>query len=84
MSTIAGVVASRVPTLIGIAELDPLSMHEQAWLLMTELYLRNRLIPPMVWAPGHNHVSYVLGLGVDDDSVLDDAVRRFIADIMDA
>jgi hypothetical protein len=38
----------------------------------------------MVWAPGHNHVSYVLGLGIDDDSVLDDAVRRFIADIMDA
>jgi hypothetical protein len=47
-------------------------------------HLRNRLIPPMVWAPGHNHVSYVLGLGVDDDSVLDDAVRRFIADIMNA
>jgi acetyl esterase/lipase len=84
MSTIAGVVASPIPTLIGVAELDPLSMHEQAWLLMTQLYLRNRLIPPMVWAPGHNHVSYVLGLGVDDDSVLDDAVRRFIADIMDA
>jgi hypothetical protein len=78
------VVASRVPTLIGIAELDPLSIHEQAWLLMTQLYLRNRLIPPMMWAPGHNHVSYVLGLGIDDDSVLDDGVRRFIADIMDA
>lgn len=59
-------------------------MHEQAWLLITQLYLRNRLIPPMVWAPGHNHVSYVLGIGVDDDSVLDDAVRRFIADIMNA
>jgi acetyl esterase/lipase len=83
MSTIPGVVASRVPTLIGIAELDPPSMHEQAWLLMTQLYLHDRLIPPMVWAPGHNHVSYILGLGVDDDSVLDDAVRRFIADIMD-
>jgi arylformamidase len=83
MSTVAGVAASRVPTLIGIAELDPPAMHEQAWLLMRQLYLRNRLIPPTVWAPGHNHLSYVLGLGVDDDSVLDDAVRRFIADIMD-
>jgi arylformamidase len=84
MSTISGVAASPIPTLIGVAELDPLSMHEQAWLLITQLYLRNRLIPPMVWAPGHNHVSYVLGLRVDDDSVLDDAVRRFIADIMNA
>jgi hypothetical protein len=76
-----GVIA---PTLIGIAELDPPPMHEQAWLLMRQLYLRDGLIPPSVWAPGHNHLSYVLGLGVDDDSVLDDAVRRFIADIMDA
>ena len=84
MSTISGVAASPIPTMIGVAELDPLSMHEQAWLLITQLYLRNRLIPPMVWAPGHNHVSYVLGLGVDDDSVLDNAVRRFIADIMNA
>jgi hypothetical protein len=30
-----------IPTLIGVAELDPLSMHEQAWLLITQLYLRN-------------------------------------------
>jgi alpha/beta hydrolase fold len=79
-----GCAASRVPTLIGVAELDPPPMHEHAWLLMTRLYLRNRRIPPSVWAPGHNHLSYVLGLGVEDDSVLDDAGCRFIADIMDA
>jgi hypothetical protein len=84
MSTDSGVAASRVPTLIGVAELDPPPMHEHAWLLMTRLYLRNRRIPPSVWAPGHNHLSYVLGLGVEDDSVLDDAGCRFIADIMDA
>jgi triacylglycerol lipase len=82
MSTVSGVAASPIPTLIGIAELDPPPMHEQAWLLMTQLYLRNRRIPPSVWAAGHNHLSYVLGLGVDDDSVLDDVVRRFIDDIM--
>jgi hypothetical protein len=83
MSTVAGVAASRIPTLIGVAELDPPPIHEQTWLLMTRLYLRDRLIPPTEWAPAHNHLSYVLGLGVDDDSVLDDALHRFLADIMD-
>jgi acetyl esterase/lipase len=65
MSTVAGVAASRIPTLIGVAELDPPPIHEQAWLLMTRLYLRDRLIPPTVWAPAHNHLCYVLGLGVE-------------------
>jgi hypothetical protein len=37
---------------------------------------------PGYGAPGHNHFSYIWGLGVDDDSVLDDAVCRFLADIM--
>ena len=37
---------------------------------------------PRYGAPGHNHFSYIWGLGVDDDSVLDDAVCRFLADIM--
>ena len=39
MSTISRAAASPIPTLIGVAELDPRSMHEQAWLLITQLYL---------------------------------------------
>jgi arylformamidase len=83
MSTIPGLVASTVPALVGVAELDSPPFHQQAWLLITRLLDRDGLIPPVVWAPGHNHVSYVLGLGVDDDSALDAAARRFLAGVLD-
>jgi acetyl esterase/lipase len=83
MSTIPGLLASTVPTLVGVAELDGSPFHQQAWLLTSLLFDRDGLIPPLVWAPGHNHVSYVLGLGVDDDSALDVAIRRFVAGLFD-
>jgi hypothetical protein len=83
MSTIPGLLDSTVPTLVGVAELDTPLAHQRAWLLTSQLFDRDGLIPPLVWAPGHNHVSYVLGLGVDDDSALDVAIRRFVAGLFD-
>lgn len=64
-SALPGLLRSSVPTLFGVAELDPPLFHRQAGMVLDALLDQQGTLPPFAWVPGHNHFSEVLTLGAD-------------------
>lgn len=77
-SPLAGLVASGLPVMVGIAEHDPRPAHRQAALAIAALHARDARLPHIAWLPGHNHLTIVFGMGTDEED-LGDHVRRFVA-----
>jgi hypothetical protein len=46
--------------------------------VVTAWQARHGTVPDLVWADGHNHISEIASLGVDDGA-LGNALRRFVA-----
>jgi acetyl esterase/lipase len=76
-SPLPGLVASRVPALMAVAEHDPPVSHGQAAALFAALYERDRRVPRIAFLPGHNHFTEVLHLNAVDD-VLSRHVLAFV------
>ncbi|MQA84377.1 MAG: alpha/beta hydrolase fold domain-containing protein [Streptosporangiales bacterium] len=68
-SPLPGLLGSRVPMLFSVAELDPPDFHRQAAVVLEALFGRDGAIPPFVWVQGHNHISEIASLGVDDEAL---------------
>jgi acetyl esterase/lipase len=76
-SPISHIKNSKVPLMIGTAELDPCEFGAQAFALAAAVTRRDGHSPAFAWFAGHNHVSTMQSL----DSVQDDVgpwLRRFI------
>lgn len=76
-SSLAGLVASNVPMLLTLAENDPPRFEKQTLELMSALQEKNKQLPRFVHMIGHNHLSPVLYLGLEDD-LLAPQLRSFI------
>jgi dienelactone hydrolase len=70
-------VESRVPLLFAVAERDPERFHTAAAEAVAAWVARHRTMPDLVWMDGHNHMSAVGSLGVDEPA-LGVALARFV------
>jgi acetyl esterase/lipase len=70
-------VESPVPLLFAVAERDPDRFHAAAAEAVTAWTARHGTVPDLVWMDGHNHMSAVGSLGVDEPA-LGVALARFV------
>jgi triacylglycerol lipase len=79
-SSVAGLVASNLPVLFVVSELDPPAFQQQAMLLANALFERDGHFPNVVFMPRHNHISQIAHLGAQDvdDLVLSARLAEFI------
>jgi acetyl esterase/lipase len=76
-SPLAGVIASRLPVMLAVAEHDPPVSHRQAAIAFTAFYERRGRVPHLVYAAGHNHFTEVFHLN-SDDRLLGDQIAAFV------
>ena len=82
-SPLRGLVASAIPTLVAIAELDLPRFHQQAAAAIQAFLRRDGTLPPIAYALGHNHISEIAALGIDDEP-LGLPLLRFIESLTSA
>ena len=70
-------VESRLPLLFAVAERDPDRFHAAAAEAVAAWVARHGTVPDLVWMDGHNHMSAVGSLGVDEPA-LGVALARFV------
>ena len=70
-------VQSRVPLLFAVAERDPDRFHAAAAEAVAAWAARHGTVPDLVWVDGHNHMSAVPSLGVDE-AALGVPLARFV------
>jgi len=77
VSPLPGLVASRLPVMLAVAEHDPPISHLQAAIAFTALYERGGRVPHLVYVAGHNHFTEVFHLNTDD-RLLGDQIAAFV------
>ena len=76
-ASLPGLVESHVPLLFAVAERDPERFHTAAAETVAAWVARHGTVPDLVWMDGHNHMSAVGSLGVDEPA-LGVALARFV------
>ncbi|HTR94964.1 MAG TPA: alpha/beta hydrolase [Trebonia sp.] len=76
-ATLDGLVSADLPLLFSVAERDPLFFQTQAARLVAAWFAAHHVMPNMVWVAGHNHISGIGSVGVDD-AALGAPLARFI------
>ena len=66
ISTLGGLLDAEVPLLFAVAQSDPPSSHAQVAGLTAAWFARHGSVPQVVWSEGHNHISQIGSIGVDD------------------
>ena len=68
-STLAALAATTIPCLYSVSELDPPEFQLQAIRVMEEVFAVQGQLPQLAFLVGHNHLSSVLQVGSDVDSL---------------
>jgi len=78
--SVSGLVASRLPMLVCVAEFDKPAFHHQAQLLVQALYERDGRCANFVYLPRHNHLSEIAHLNATgiEDSPLSERLAEFV------
>lgn len=76
-STVAALAALRIPSLFSISEYDPEPFHRHLSEVFTARVAASGRCPQVLWQPDHNHVSVVMQLGSEVDT-LGPALAEFI------
>lgn len=76
-STLRGLLDCPVPLLFTVAENDPPMFQAQAAGVVSAWQARHGRMPAMVWIEGHNHMSTVASLGIDE-TALGIPLARFV------
>jgi len=76
-STLPGLLDCPVPLLFAVAERDPANFHAQAGAVAAAWLARHGAMPDMVWVEGHNHMSVIASLGIDE-AALGTPLARFV------
>ena len=76
VSTLPALLDCPVPLLFTVAERDTRYFRAQAADVVAAWLARHGVTPQLVWAEGHNHISEIASLGVDD--ALGTQLCRFI------
>jgi predicted esterase len=66
ISTLPGLLATQIPLFFAVAERDPEFSHYQVARLTGEWFASKGSVPQVAWSEGHNHVSQIGSIGVDD------------------
>jgi acetyl esterase/lipase len=66
VSTLGGLLEVQVPLLFAVAQSDPPFSHAQVAGLTAAWFARHGTVPQVVWSEGHNHISQIGSIGVDD------------------
>ena len=66
VNTLPGLLDSEVPLIFAIAERDPAFSQGQIAALTAAWFARKGTVPPVIWSEGHNHISQIGSVGVDD------------------
>jgi arylformamidase len=77
VSTLDGLIRAELPLLFSVAERDPLFFQAQAARLTSAWFTARQAMPNMVWVAGHNHISGIGSVGVDD-AALGAPLARFV------
>ncbi|MGH3297515.1 MAG: alpha/beta hydrolase, partial [Trebonia sp.] len=66
VNTLPGLLDSEIPLIFAIAERDPQFSQGQIAALTAAWFARKGTVPPVIWSAGHNHISQIGSVGVDD------------------
>jgi acetyl esterase/lipase len=77
VSPVPRLLDSPIPLLFSVAERDPLTFQREAARLVSAWLSRHGTVPDLVWVEGHNHMSTIGSLTVDEPA-LGTALARFI------
>lgn len=77
IGSLPGLLDSPVPLLFAVAERDPSRFHLAAAEVVAAWQERHGALPDLVWVDGHNHMSAVPSLGIDE-AALGIPLARFI------
>jgi predicted esterase len=66
ISTLPGLLASEIPLIFAIAERDPQFSQSQIANLTAAWYAAKGAVPHVIYSAGHNHISQIGSVGVDD------------------
>ena len=66
ISTLPGLLDCAVPLIFAIAERDPRFSQSQIAGLTAAWFARKGTVPHVIWSEGHNHISQIGSVGVDD------------------
>jgi alpha/beta hydrolase fold len=66
VDTLPGLLDSEVPLIFAIAERDPRFSQSQIAGLTAAWFARKGTVPQVIWSEGHNHISQIGSVGVDD------------------
>jgi triacylglycerol lipase len=66
VSTLPGLLDSELPLIFALAERDPWFIQSQIAALTAAWFARKGTVPPVIWSEGHNHISQIGSIGVDD------------------
>jgi acetyl esterase/lipase len=66
VSTLSGLLETEIPLIFAIAQSDPPFSHAQVAGLTAAWFARRGAVPQVVWSEGHNHISQIGSIGVDD------------------
>ncbi len=77
VSALPGLLEAPVPLLFSVAERDPRFFQEAAAGVVSAWLARHGTVPDLVWVEGHNHMSTIASLTVDEPA-LGTALARFI------
>jgi hypothetical protein len=76
-ATLPGLLESNIPLLFSVAERDGPAFHQAAAGLVTAWQARHGTLPNLVWVDGHNHMSTIGSLTIDE-AALGVPLARFI------
>jgi predicted esterase len=77
VSSLPGLLDTTTPLLFSVAERDPERFQQEAAGVVTAWLNRHGTVPDLVWVEGHNHMSTIASLTVDEPA-LGTALARFI------
>ena len=83
VSALPGLLETEVPLIFAVAERDPGFSQAQAAGLIAAWFARRGTVPQVVWSAGHNHISQIGSVGVDD-LALGAQLARFVSRVTQA
>jgi alpha/beta hydrolase fold len=66
VSSLPGLLESEIPLIFAVAERDPQFVHIQIAMLTAAWSAKNNAVPQVIFSEGHNHISQIGSIGVDD------------------
>jgi predicted esterase len=83
VSALPGLLATDIPLIFAVAERDPQFSHAQIARLVAAWSAAKQTVPQVIFSEGHNHISQIGSIGVDD-LALGAQLARFVNRVTEA